>query len=376
MKTGLIWHELYMWHDTQNYAGVIQPGTHLQPGTHFENPESKRRFKNVLDVTGLSKALHFLDPEPATREQILAIHTRDYLERLEPMNETGGDAGGLSPFGPGSVDIAKLSAGAVITLVDGIMSGKVDNGYALNRPPGHHAMPNEGSGFCMFCNGAIAAQHLLDHHGLGRVAIMDWDVHHGNGAEAAFYDRSDVLTMSIHQDRCFPPDTGMAGDVGKGEGRGYNINVPLPPGTGSGGYDAVFEKVILPALENYQPDFIIVPSGFDAGGQDPLGRMMLSSNDYGRYAKMLMSAADRLCGGRIAFCHEGGYNAYTVPFMGLRVIEALSGLKSGMEDPFAPLIEGMGYQELQGHQAAVIEAASIAVHEIKGPKTLMSMLGS
>ncbi|MCG8441031.1 MAG: class II histone deacetylase, partial [Caulobacterales bacterium] len=265
MGTGLVWHELYMWHDTQTHAGILQPGLHLEPGRHFESAESKRRFKNVLDVSGLSKSLTPLEPAPASRAQIRAIHTEDYVTRLEAMNETGGDAGMLTPFGPGGVDIAYLSAGAVLRLVDAVLDGEVANGYSLNRPPGHHAMPDYGCGFCLFCNGAIAAEHLVTTRGLSRVAMVDWDVHHGNGAEAAFWSRPDVLTISVHQDLCFPPDSGQREKRGEGAGLGYNINAPLPPGSGVGAYQAVFDRIVLPALRAFRPDFILVPSGFDGG---------------------------------------------------------------------------------------------------------------
>ncbi len=363
MRTALVWDELYMWHDTGHYAGILPPSTMIQPGEHFESPESKRRFKNLLDRSGLSKQLVFLDPIAATDEQILRVHSRVYLDKLESMSQSGGVAGVLTPFGAGSVEIAKLSAGAVITLVNAILDGKVDNGYSLNRPPGHHAVRDAGMGFCMLCNGAIAGRHLLEERHLERIAYVDWDVHHGNGTEAAFWTDPRALTISVHQDRCFPLDTGAVSANGEGAGKGYNINIPLPPGSGRGAYLAAFDRVVIPALHAYRPQMIIVPSGFDAGAMDPLGRMMLDSDVYRELTQRLFRAAAELCGGRIAFCHEGGYNPYSTPYAGLAVLETLLGVRTQFDDPFLPIMRAMGQQELQLHQdKAIAEAERLLVH--------------
>jgi acetoin utilization deacetylase AcuC-like enzyme len=346
-----------MWHNTGNAAGIMPAGLTVQPYEHAENPETKRRFKNLLDMTGLTKKLTELDPRPATEEEILRVHTPDYLKKIQDLNATGGDAGPFTPMGSGSYDIALLSAGGVIALTDAVIDGKVDNGYALVRPPGHHALPDMGMGFCLFCNGAVAGRHALEARGLDRIAYVDWDVHHGNGTEAAFWRDPRALTISIHQDRCFPPDTGGMDAIGEGPGEGFNINIPLPAGSGFGAYEAAFDEVIIPALRAYGPDLIFVPSGFDAGGHDPLGRMMMHSRGYGELTRKLLAVAEEVCGGRLVMCHEGGYNAPTVPYYGLAVMEALSGEASGLEDPFAPILEGLGGQELQPHQAKVIADA-------------------
>jgi len=346
-----------MWHNTGNAAGIMPSGLTVQPYEHAENPETKRRFKNLLDMTGLTKKLTQVDPRPATEEEILRVHTPDYLKKIQDLNATGGDAGPFTPMGSGSYDIALLSAGGVIALTDAVIDGKVDNGYALVRPPGHHALPDMGMGFCLFCNGAVAGRHALEARGLERIAYVDWDVHHGNGTEAAFWRDPRALTISIHQDRCFPPDTGGMDAIGEGPGEGFNINIPLPAGSGFGAYEAAFDEVIIPALRAYGPDLIFVPSGFDAGGHDPLGRMMMHSRGYGELTRKLLAVADEVCGGRLVMCHEGGYNAPTVPYYGLAVMEALSGEASGLEDPFAPILEGLGGQELQPHQANVIAEA-------------------
>lgn len=364
-RTGLVWHELYMWHNTGNAAGIMPSGLTVQPYEHAENPETKRRFKNLMDMTGLTKKLIQLDPRPATEEEILRVHTPDYLKKIRDLNATGGDAGPFTPMGSGSYDIALLSAGGVIALTDAVIDGKVDNGYALVRPPGHHALPDMGMGFCIFCNGAVAGRHALEARGLDRIAYVDWDVHHGNGAEAAFWRDPRALTISIHQDRCFPPDTGGMDAIGEGPGEGFNINIPLPAGSGYGAYEAAFDEVIIPALRAYGPDLIFVPSGFDAGGHDPLGRMMMHSRGYGELTRKLLAVADEVCDGRLVMCHEGGYNAPTVPYFGLAVMEALSGETSGLEDPFTPILEGLGGQELQPHQANVISDAKALLKALR-----------
>ncbi len=356
-KTGFVWHELYMWHNTGNYAGVMPTGLTVQPYEHAENPETKRRFKNLMDVAGLTDQLIEVSPRPATEQEVLMLHEPDYLERIKVLNEAGGDAGVFTPMGVGSYDIALLAVGGVIELVDAVLDGRVDNGYALVRPPGHHALPGMGMGFCIFCNGAIAGLHALERRGLERIAYVDWDVHHGNGTETAFWKDNRALTISIHQDNCFPPDSGGMDMRGTGAGEGFNFNIPLPPGSGYGAYEATFDRVVVPALETFAPQLIIVPSGFDAGAHDPLGRQMMHSTGYRELTQKLMQAADSVCNGRLLMCHEGGYNAPTVPYFGLAVLEQLSGIKTPIDDPFAQILQGLGGQNLQPHQDAVIQQA-------------------
>ena len=361
MSTGLVWNEFYAWHDTGNYAGVLQPdpAAFIEPDEHHENPRTKRRFKNLLDASGFIKELTLIEADYASDEAILRIHSAEYIDRLKSLNEDrGGDAGGFSPFAKGGYDIARLSAGGCIALLDAIMSGTVKNGYALNRPPGHHALADSGMGFCQLSNGSIVAQTAIDKYGLNRVAIVDWDVHHGNGPESIFWTSPDVLTLSVHQDNSFPPNSGPIDAVGEEAGRGCNINVPLPPGSGRGAYIETFEKIVLPALYKFKPDLILVASGFDGAGFDPLGRNMLYSDAYGELTTMLLKAASDLCDDRLLMTHEGGYSPMTVPYCGLKVLEVLSGKSSGVIDPVGPMIAGMGGQDLQPHQAELVARAS------------------
>jgi acetoin utilization deacetylase AcuC-like enzyme len=363
-KTGLVWNERYMWHDTGNAAGVMPAGFGVQPYQHAENPETKRRLKNLLDASGMTEKLVPVADRPATEEEVLRVHTLNYLSRLRELNKTGGDAGVFTSMGRGSLDIALLAAGGLIALVDAVLDGIVDNGYALVRPPGHHALADEGMGFCLLCNGAMAGRHALENRNLSRIAYVDWDVHHGNGTEQAFLEDPRALTISIHQDNCFPPDSGPMENTGRGEGEGFNLNLPLPPGSGVGAYVALFERVVIPALEAFKPDMIFVPCGFDAGAYDPLGRQMMTSEGYATLTSSLLVAADKLCAGRLVMCHEGGYDATTVPYFGLAVIETLCGVKSDMEDPFQPILAGLAGQELQAHQNEVIVRAERLLDEL------------
>jgi acetoin utilization deacetylase AcuC-like enzyme len=276
----------------------------------------------------------------------------------------GGDAGPFTPLGHGSYEIAMLSAGGVLAALEAIMERRVRNAYALVRPPGHHALADLGMGFCLFGNAAIAGFHAFERYGLTRIAYVDWDVHHGNGTQSAFWEDPRALTISVHQDNCFPPDSGHVHETGSGAGEGCNINIPLPPGCGVGAYEAAFDRIVLPGLRAFRPQLIIVPSGFDAGAYDPLGRMQMHSGGYRALTRRLMGAAEDLCDGRLLLCHEGGYHAPTVPFYGLAVLEELSGVSSGVEDPFLPIMAGLGGQELQPHQGAAIERAAVGLERL------------
>lgn len=366
MTTGFVFHEKYLWHDTGS-AGLFVPSTgYVQPHQHVESPDSKRRIRNLMEASGLLDTLTMIRPRPATRAEVLRHHTAEYISRLEAMSrESGGDAGMETPFATGGYDIALLSAGGVLAAAEAVCDGDVDNAYALVRPPGHHGEADMGKGFCLLANAVLGILHVQATRGIGRVAVVDYDVHHGNGTEHAFYSDPDVLTISIHQDNCFPPDSGAIGDTGEGKGQGYNINVPLPPGCGSGAYLAVMDRVVVPALSAFKPDLIVVPSGFDAGGFDPLGRMMLSSSTYRDMTATLKKLAADLCGGRLLFTHEGGYAPVHVPFCAHAVIEELSDANHRIDDPYDAILSGMGGHQLYPHQDAVIRQAAELAANVK-----------
>lgn len=364
MTTGLVWDERFMWHDTGMRFGPIGALDWMEPIEPPESAPGKRRIKNLLDASGLSQSLALLAPRPAAEADLLRVHTRAHLDRVREVSEAGG--GNLARrfattrVGADGEKIARLAAGAGIVAVDAVLAGEIDNAYCLHRPPGHHAEPDEAMGFCIYSNAAIAGCYALDAAGLARIAFVDWDAHHGNGTQTAFRADPRALTISLHQDCAFPPDSGAADETGEGDGSGTNINIPLPPGSGEGAYLAAFDRVVLPALRAFRPDMIFVPSGFDSGGHDPLARMMLTSESFRRMTQLLMAAAGALCGGRIVLLHEGGYAPHIVPFMALAVFEALSGEETGVADPFLPALAGNPWQALQPHQDRAIAAAEKA----------------
>lgn len=369
-RTGFIWHEAYAWYQLGIEAGLVRPdGRGVQPDRHAYDPETVRRFRNLLEMSGLADHLVCIKPKPATEADILRVHTREHLEQIRTLSGhvTGGETEPFMPIPAGGYDIALLAAGGALAAVDAVMDGKVDNAYALLRPAGHHSTPSASRGFCVFSNAAIAGRYLLDDRGIGRIAYVDWDVHHGNGTQTAFYGEKRALTISIHQDRCFPVDDGFLQQLGEGDAVGTNLNIPLPPGSSVDAYVAAYDRVIIPALKAYQPDFIIVPSGFDAGAMDPLGRMMMHSEGYRVLTRKLLAVADELCGGRLVFTHEGGYSRWAVPFYGLAVMEEMAGRPTGIEDPFLEWHKALGGQELMSHQTAVIDAAVANLAHVPRP---------
>jgi acetoin utilization deacetylase AcuC-like enzyme len=366
MNTGIVFHELYLWHQTGNHADYVPYGFPVEPLNHSESPDTKRRIKNLMDVSGLYDKLTPISPRKATREEILLFHTENHYEHIKSLNDSISiDSGISAPTGIGSFDIALLSTGGVIEAIDHVIEGKVDNAYALVRPPGHHAMPDKAMGFCIFGNAAIAGKHAIQNKGLNKIACVDWDVHHGNGTQAAFYEESSALTISIHQDRNFPTNSGLVSENGEAKGNGFNINIPLPPGSGVGAYEAAFDRVVIPALEAYQPELIIVPSGFDGGAGDPIGRQMMTSEGFKSLTQKIKKCADEVCDGKILMTHEGGYSAATVPFFAHAVIETLADENMGIKDPFQRIIGNLGQQELQPHQDSLIKEAESLIKKIK-----------
>lgn len=363
-RVGYVFDERFLWHET--WSSAYSPL--VQPFRHWESPETKRRLHALLAVSGLLAKLRVLPGvAPASQAQLRRVHTAAYVDRIEreSQREEGGDAGEEAPFSKFAFDIASLSAGGVIAAADAVMDGSVDAAYALTRPPGHHAEPDRGMGFCLFNNIAIAALHVLETYPerVKRVAIVDYDVHHGNGTQRAFFDDPRVLFVSIHQANNYPANSGTIMERGGGDADGLNVNVPLPPGSGFGAYEYAFHRVVTPALRAFKPDLILVSSGFDASYADPLAAMILSSRAFRFMARELMSAARDLCGGKVVFCHEGGYSETYVPFCGAAVVEEMLGIQDPsqqIEDPFLAEAERWEYQELQTHQREVIDRVVLA----------------
>lgn len=344
MNTAFYFDERCLWHTTGEHALILPVGGYVQPpagGGHAESPDSKRRFKSLLDVSGMAEQLTVTTAPNAIRADLERVHPPTYLDQFKQLSDAGGgNAGIYSPFGAGSFEIATLSAGLAKAAVADVWTGKVKNAYALSRPPGHHCLPEQSMGFCLLSNIPIAIEAARANHGLGKVAVLDWDVHHGNGTQAVYYDRDDTLTISLHQEGCFPPGQGIEEETGEGVGKSYNLNVPLLPGGGHQAYIDAMEILVLPALREFKPDMLVVASGLDANAFDPLSRMQAHSDTFREMTRMIMEFADEFCDGRIAAIHEGGYAEVVVPFCGLAIIEQLSGCKTDVVDPFLEITNG------------------------------------
>ena len=287
---GLLADERYLRHET---------------GAHVETPVRLRAIYDMLDREGLRDRMVNIDSRLAEIEELALNHSVSYIDMLKSMGAGRLDADTV--LSERSYETALLAVGGCLNLVDAIMQGEISAGLALVRPPGHHAETGMGMGFCLFNNIAIAARHLLKRHKLKRIAILDWDLHHGNGTQHSFYGDKEVLYMSIHQSPCYP-GTGMLGETGEGEGVGFTLNLPIPAGVGDSGYIKSFEELFIPAMTAYRPDIILVSAGFDSHSFDPLGGMEVSAGGFGEMTSLLIDAADELCRGKVAFFLEGGYS--------------------------------------------------------------------
>ena len=356
MKTAFVWDECYFWHDAGIGALYVPPGGLAEISGSAESPDSKRRVKNLMDRTGLADELERIKPNMATEAQLEYYHTKAHIENVKELSKVGAEAGPFVNVGRGSYEIAAMSAGGAIAGVDAVVKGKAKNAYALTRPPGHHALADTGMGYCIFNNIVIGAEYARKELGLERIMILDWDVHPGNGTEAAFYSDPNVLFVSLHQEKILLPDGCTAEHMGEGAGKGYNINIPLPAGTGNAGYLYALEQIVKPAADNFKPQLILVSAGQDASILDILGRMMVTVEGYKAMTKFVMDLAATHCEGKLVILHEGGYSPEYVPFCTHGIIQTLSGSKIDAEDPFLGPFIGTPYNVLLPDQKARVDA--------------------
>ncbi len=319
MSTGYVFHPIYLEHN--------------DPG-HSERKERLQSIMRSLESSGTLARLTSIEATPLDLELLSTMHDPNYIKRVEMVAESGW--GMLDPdtyVNARSYEAALMAAGGLINAVEAVLLGQVDNGFALVRPPGHHALRDRGMGFCLFNNVALAAQYAIEQHGLPRILIVDFDVHHGNGTQDAFYERDDVLYFSTHQ---YPhyPGTGHWREKGQGRGEGYTVNVPLPEGVGDEGYTQAFEEILLPLAHRYNPDLILVSAGYDAHWVDPLASMRLSTTGFHHLTTILVSLAEELCQGRLVLTLEGGYDLDALSHSVLATFAALK--REEAEDPLGP----------------------------------------
>ncbi|MDW7649875.1 MAG: histone deacetylase [Bacillota bacterium] len=279
--------------------------------TKDSHPEKKERLQAILSLLkqeNLFSRLQQLAPAPASVGDVARVHTRQHIEFIRTLCEQHKGYLDIDTYlTPQSYDVALLSAGAALAAMRSVMNGKLDICFALGRPPGHHAEPHKGMGFCLFNNGAIAAKAAQEEFGLSRILYIDWDVHHGNGTQKAFYHDPGLLFASVHQSPAFP-GTGPLHETGAGEGEGYNVNIPLPPGCGDREYARVFREVIRPLADRYKPELILVSAGQDTYHDDPLAGMRVSFDGFADMARQVRDLAKDHCDGKVVLFLEGGYH--------------------------------------------------------------------
>lgn len=290
-------------------TGIITDKIFLEHDTGSGHPESKFRLESILqylESKNYSKDLRRYDTKIPSEEDILKIHSSDHYNRIKALSGKKGYLDGDTPYSEKSSEASLRAVGAGLEIADQIINREIENGMVMVRPPGHHAERNHAMGFCIFNNIAITARYLQK-KGYQKIAIIDWDVHHGNGTENAFYDDDSVLFISTHQ-YPFYPGSGSESDTGIGNGIGYNLNIPMQRGAGESEFKKAFANQILPKLENFLPDFILISAGFDAHKNDPLANLELTTKSFEVFTEKIKSIANQYCEGRVISFLEGGYD--------------------------------------------------------------------
>ncbi len=294
-RVGFVTHPLFEAHE-------------MGPG-HPESPERLRAIHSRLESTGTLARLVTIASKAAAREWVETVHESTYVEKLEGRSPSSGYASldADTTLCPSSLSAAYLGAGGAMAAADAVMTKQIDQAFCAVRPPGHHAEADQAMGFCLFNNVAIVAKYLQQHHGLTRVLIVDWDVHHGNGTQHIFYDDPSVLFFSTHQ---FPhyPGTGRATETGRGNGYGLTVNIPLSGGQGDEEYEEVFRTTLVSAANEFRPECVLISAGFDAHRDDPLASMNLTEDGYATLTQIVMDIAMQHASGRVISCLEGGYH--------------------------------------------------------------------
>lgn len=362
-QVGLCFDDRFLQHNSGEFLiGYRDRFPFADPVPHPSSPAILGRAKHLIDLHELSRHMSRIDAREATDEELGLYHTPRHIAKVRYVAKTGGDTGVGAPIGPGGDVIARLAVGGVIEGVNATFGGDVHHALCLVRPPGHHAMSDQGMGFCTFNNAVIGAHIARNVHGAKRIAILDWDVHHGNGTQDAFYEDSDVLFISIHQEDLFPPvGWGSLDQTGEGNGTGATINIPLPAGAGNPTYHATLDEIVIPAIRNFAPDLIMISAGQDASVMDPRGRMSLTTASYRSMTGTMRGLADDVCQGRLVIALEGGYSEVYAPYCTAAIAEGLVtgiGGFSPVDEPYGSRAETMPETRRIGLDArAAIDAA-------------------
>jgi len=309
-------------------TAVLYSPEYLDHDTGPDHPESPDRLKVIIEELNKSGLLEtgrcsIFTPKPAPFEDVELVHEPDYIELVQRSCSSGGGLLDLGDtiVGTKSCGVAFLAVGGVLDAVNMVAKGEAQNAFALVRPPGHHAGPYYALGFCIFNNIAVAAAYLLHRLGYGRVLILDIDAHHGNGTQEIFYNTNKVLYLSLHQDPRGFPGTGFMDETGEGEGLGYTVNVPFPLRVDDKLYNEGFDRVAVPIIQQYRPQFVLVSAGFDGHYTDPVGELYLSMQGYSEVFSKILNLASQLCEGRVVAALEGGYS---LGFLGKMVTSAIA----------------------------------------------------
>jgi acetoin utilization deacetylase AcuC-like enzyme len=363
-STGFVFNERYLGHDTGVETTVtMRKGSFtLAPEPHPSSIYITRRIHQFLDGSGLTARMQPVEARAATEDELAVYHTHEYIagvralaEGRGPKKSTWGEIEFDTPLSSGSFETALYATGGAMKAVDAVIEGKVRSAYALLRPPGHHAMSNRAMGFCIFNNAVIAAYYARKVYGIERVMIVDWDVHHGNGTQDAFYADPHVLFVSLHQENWYPKLSGTLEQVGSGAGAGYTVNIPLPAGTGDRGYRAAFEQLVVPIGQQFRPELLLISAGQDANWLDPLAQMMVSMDGFRHLSEIMVKLADEVCAGRLVMLQEGGYSLAYVPYCTAAIVEPLVGVDLGIVDLYA------GSSELERCQTIFTEETQKAL---------------
>ncbi|MBM4444110.1 MAG: histone deacetylase [Chloroflexi bacterium] len=317
MKAGMVCHPVYLEHDT---------------GQHPENASRLEHILALLEQSGVKEELVQIPAQPASMDDLLAVHSAAHISQIEAAARAGGgwlDADTV--VSSRSYEAALHAAGGVLQAAETVLRGDVRSAFALVRPPGHHATGSDAGGFCLFNNIAVAARQAVRKHGLSRVLIADFDVHHGNGTQDIFYDDPSVFFFSVHQWPLYP-GTGRITETGTGKGAGTTANVPLPPGCGDESYLEVFQQVLLPLAQRFRPELILVSAGYDAHWADSISYMQLTVSGFARMVSLLKKLAADLCQDRLVLTLEGGYHLRALPYSVKATFDVLLG-KTEIEDP-------------------------------------------